>query len=148
MRLFCPLLLPRLSGLYPLLLLSNKRLNSPHRHPLRCTHHQLTSTYHLESKGLSFRTDELVVFSHKKAFFITNALTSGRWVALAPGGCHATSSKLNSSLASTAKSLFFCGRARKINSGFSVPPTGGSKINRVGGNGRMLVPLSETYART
>src|SRR5699024_12281822 len=57
-----------------------------------------------------------------------------------------TSSKLNSSLASTAKSLFFCGRARKRKSGFSVPTTVGSKINRVGGNGRMLVPLSELYA--
>src|SRR5699024_771790 len=62
--------------------------------------------------------------------------------ALTPGGCHTTSSKLNSLLASTAKSLFFCGRARKRNSGFAVPPTGGSKINRVGGNERMLVPLS------
>src|SRR5699024_8788245 len=28
-------------------------------------------------------------------------------------------------------------------SGFSVPTTGGSKINRVGGNGGMWVPLSE-----
>src|SRR5699024_4168421 len=134
-----------LSRFYPRLFFRNKCLNGAYRHPLRCTHHQLTSIYHLESKGLSFRTDEVVVFSHKKAFFITNALTSGRWVALAPGGCHATSSKLNSSLASTAKSLFFCGRARKRKSGFSVPTTGGSKIHRVDGNGGMLVPLSRLF---
>src|SRR5699024_1513649 len=30
--------------------------------------------------------------------------------------------------------LFFCGRARKRKSGFSVPTAGGFKINRVGGD--------------
>src|SRR5699024_8487599 len=65
--------------------------------------------------------------------FLKSSIASKLASALAPGGHHSTSSKLNSSLASTAKSLFFCGRARKRKSGFSVPTTGGSKIHRVGG---------------
>src|SRR5699024_11010022 len=79
--------------------------------------------------------------------------------ALVPDGHHSTGSKLTSSLASTAKSLFFCGRARKRNSGFSVPPTGGSKINRVGGmwgdmgatrlkSGKVVTLCSELQPRT
>src|SRR5690625_124851 len=74
--------------------------------------------------------------------FLKTTVPSKLAPALAPGGCHPTSSKLTSSLASTAKSLFLLRKSTQKKSGFSVPPTGGPKINRVGGNGEMLVPLS------
>src|SRR5699024_1309241 len=73
--------------------------------------------------------------------WLVKALMPSRQLTLAPGcrlgshaeGHHSTGSKHTASAISTAKSLFFCGRARKRKSGFSVPPIGGSKINRVGG---------------
>src|SRR5699024_9740934 len=46
---------------------------------------------------------------------------------------HSTSSKRTASAISTAKSLFLLRKSTQKKSGFSVPPTGGSKINRVGG---------------
>src|SRR5699024_1595639 len=91
-----PSLLARLSRLYPILFFRNKCLYGAHGHSLRRTHHQLTCTYHLESKGFSLRPNKLVVFSHNKV------LRYNRWVALAPGGCHATSSKYTASAISTA----------------------------------------------
>src|SRR5699024_11216548 len=68
-----------------------------------------------------------------------------RQITLALGWRHPTGSKLTASAISTAKSLFFCGRARKRKSGFSVPPTGGSKINRVGGIWRSFGATKQAF---